>query len=103
MDRAIFLDRDGVLIENRAEYIREWSHVHVFPKALQALAHLDDYKIVIVTNQSAIGRGLMSQAIAHEINNQLVQLIRENNGRIDGVYMCPHAPGDRCHCRKPNP
>lgn len=103
MYRTIFLDRDGVLIENRPEYVREWSHVHIFPEALQALAQLHGYKVVIVTNQSAVGRGLISLEVAHEINNQLIRLIKENKGQIDGVYMCPHAPGEQCNCRKPNP
>jgi D-glycero-D-manno-heptose 1,7-bisphosphate phosphatase len=103
MFRAIFLDRDGVLIENRSEYVREWSHVKIFPEAIKALSHLHDYKVVIVTNQSAVGRGLISLEIAHEINKQLIEVIRENEGQIDGVFMCPHAPVDQCNCRKPNP
>lgn len=103
MFRAIFLDRDGVLIENRSEYVREWSHVKIFPEAIKALSHLRGYKIVIVTNQSAVGRGLISLETADEINKQLIEVIRENEGQIDGVFMCPHAPGDQCNCRKPNP
>jgi len=103
MFRAIFLDRDGVLIENRSEYVREWSDVKIFPEAIKALSRLHDYKIVIVTNQSAIGRGLISMEIAHGINNQLVEVIKEKKGYIDGVFMCPHSPSDQCDCRKPNP
>jgi D-glycero-D-manno-heptose 1,7-bisphosphate phosphatase len=103
MFRAIFLDRDGVLIENRSEYVREWSHVKIFPEAIKALSRLHDYKVVIVTNQSAIGRGLISLEIADEINKQLIDVIKENKGKIDGVFMCPHAPSDQCNCRKPNP
>ena len=103
MFRAIFLDRDGVLIENRSEYVREWSHVKILPGALEALSNLHDYKIVIVTNQSAIGHGLISLEIAHEINNQLIEVIKANKGRIDGVFMCPHTPNDQCSCRKPKP
>ena len=67
------------------------------------LAQLHGYKVVIVTNQSAVGRGLVSLEVAHEINNQLIRLIKENKGQIDGVYMCPHAPDEQCNCRKPNP
>jgi D-glycero-D-manno-heptose 1,7-bisphosphate phosphatase len=103
MFRAIFLDRDGVLIENRSEYVREWSHVKIFPAAIKALSHLHGYKIVIVTNQSAVGRGLISLEIADEINKQLIEVIRKNEGQIDGVFMCPHTPDDQCNCRKPNP
>jgi len=102
---AIFLDRDGVLIENRPEYVRDWSQVNVFPEAIQALSSpkLDDYRMVMVTNQSAVGRGIISLAAAEGINERLIGLIRERGGRIDSVYLCPHSPEDGCNCRKPKP
>lgn len=102
---AVFLDRDGVLIENRADYIREWSQVRIFPKTFSSLKSIqnDGYKIVIVTNQSAVGRGLITVETANEINERLVDLIRENGGQVDGVYLCPHRPEDDCECRKPKP
>jgi D-glycero-D-manno-heptose 1,7-bisphosphate phosphatase len=100
---AVFLDRDGVLIENRADYIRDWSQVVLLPNAILALTKFQntDYKIVLVTNQSAIGRGLMSIETAEEINQKLAGIVRSNGGRIDAIYMCPHAPNDHCECRKP--
>jgi len=102
---AIFLDRDGVLIENRADYIRKWSHVKVIPGAIQALSHpaLAPYRIVVVTNQSAVGRGLLSPENAQAINTRFVDLIHARGGRLDGIFMCPHAPADECPCRKPKP
>lgn len=102
---AIFLDRDGVLIENRAEYVRDWSQVHIFPDAIRALSDpkLNSHKIVIVTNQSAVGRGIISLETAEEINGRLVRLIHDQGGRVDGVYLCPHGPDDGCDCRKPKP
>lgn len=102
---AIFLDRDGVLIENRSGYVRDWSHVQIFPEAIRALSSqkLDRYRIVIVTNQSAVGRGIMSFESAGEINDRLVRWIRDRGGRIDGAYLCPHGPDDGCDCRKPRP
>lgn len=102
---AIFLDRDGVIIENRANYVRSWDDVHIFPQALTALARLDEWpgKIVIVTNQSVVGRGLISLQEAQAINWQLLREIEAAGGRIDAVYMCPHAPDDQCDCRKPRP
>jgi D-glycero-D-manno-heptose 1,7-bisphosphate phosphatase len=103
MFRAIFLDRDGVIIENRSEYVRGWSDVEILPGVLQALSRLHDFKLVMVTNQSAVGRGLMTLDIAQEINNRLVEEIRKRNGQIDAVYMCPHAPDAQCDCRKPSP
>jgi histidinol-phosphate phosphatase family protein len=100
---AVFLDRDGVLIENRADYVRDWSQVTILPKTITALANFRNtkYKIVLVTNQSGIGRGLISLKTVQEINDQLVNAIEGNGGRIDGVYMCPHTPEDQCDCRKP--
>lgn len=105
MFRAVFLDRDGVLIENRGDYVRHWSHVQFLPKVLEALAGFrhDNFKIIIVTNQSAIGRGLMTFETAQDINNQLIQTIKDGGGWVDGVYMCPHKPEAQCDCRKPQP
>lgn len=102
---AIFLDRDGVIIENRPNYVRSWEDVTIFPQALSVLARLRDlpYQIVIVTNQSVVGRGGISLQAAQAINERLVAQIVEAGGRIDGVFMCPHAPSDRCECRKPRP
>ena len=102
---SIFLDRDGVLIENRSDYVRDWSKVKIIPEAIRALslAPLKKYKVVIVTNQSVIGRGLILLETAQEINQRLINLIRDHNGQIDGVYMCPHTPEEGCFCRKPLP
>lgn len=102
---AIFLDRDGVIIKNRADYVRRWDDVEIFPQALDALARLRHWpgKIVIVTNQSVVGRGLISLQEAQGINRRLLREIEAAGGRIDAVYMCPHAPDDNCACRKPRP
>ena len=105
MHPAIFLDRDGVLIENRSDYVRDWSQVKLIPEAIHALSLTParNYKIVIVTNQSAIGRGLVQLEKAEEINRRLIDLIQHNGGQVDGVYICPHKPDDDCFCRKPRP
>ena len=90
---SIFLDRDGVLIENRSDYVRDWSQVKIIPEAVRALslALIKKYKVVIVTNQSAVGRGLILLKTAEEINQRLINLIGDEGGQIDGVYMCPHS------------
>jgi D-glycero-D-manno-heptose 1,7-bisphosphate phosphatase len=105
MHPAIFLDRDGVIIENRANYVRRWEDVAIYGQALTALAaiHSSAYKVIVVTNQSAVGRGIISLETVGEINNRLARIIEQTGGRIDGVYVCPHAPQDRCECRKPKP
>lgn len=103
---VVFLDRDGVIIENRKNYVRDWSQVVILPKAIDAIVTLQQkylYRVVIVTNQSAIGRGLMSLSAAQNINRLLLKIIKSKGGQIEGVYMCPHKPEDLCNCRKPKP
>jgi D-glycero-D-manno-heptose 1,7-bisphosphate phosphatase len=103
--QGLLLDRDGVIIENRSDYIRTWDDVAALPGSLEALARVSpmSLKIVIVTNQSAIGRGLLTLAEAQEINRRLVERIDTAGGRIDRIFLCPHHPNDGCNCRKPRP
>ncbi len=105
MFRGIFLDRDGVIIEHRPGYVLSWSDVVIYPQALAALARLRGrrLKISIITNQSAIGRGLLNAGDAAEINRRIEQEIEKAGGRIDGIFTCPHHPKDGCSCRKPRP
>ena len=105
MNKAIFLDRDGVVIENVATYVRAWTDVAILPGVLSALARLSQtsYQIVIVTNQSVVGRGIISLDAAQEINHRLLKTIHEAGGRVADLLMCPHAPQDGCACRKPQP
>lgn len=102
---AVFLDRDGVLIEYRKNYIRQWSDVVFYGSSLNALAALRELpcRVFIVTNQSAVGRGLITIKDAVEINNRIVSMVEQGGGRVDAVYMCPHKPEDNCDCRKPKP
>ena len=102
---AIFLDRDGVIIENRSDYVLSWDDVHFYPQALTALEMVkhSPYKIIIVTNQSAVAKGLISIEAGFEINRRIHDEITRNGGRIDGIYMCPHQAEDGCDCRKPKP
>jgi len=105
MYSAIFLDRDGVIIQNRADYIRSWKEVEFLPNSLRALSLLSQtpYKIIITTNQSAVGRGIITMEQAEAINQRIIKKITEAGGRVDGLFMCPHTPDDRCNCRKPLP
>lgn len=102
---ALFLDRDGVIIENRPDYVRSWDDVAPIPGALEALALAagSGYKVVLVTNQAGVGKGLIPAETAEAINRRLVDLIHAHGGRVDGVFMCPHRPEDGCACRKPEP
>ena len=102
---ALFLDRDGVFIENCANYVRNWQDVHFFPEALAALARIREvpYKIIVVTNQSAVGRGIISLKTAVTLNERILEVVRQANGRIDASYLCPAKPGTNDPCRKPRP
>ena len=102
---AIFMDRDGVIIENRAEYVRTWQDVTIYPQALAALhqAAATPYKLVIISNQAGIGKQLISYDTAEDINRRLLEIIHSHGGRIDGVYICPHTAETHCTCRKPQP
>lgn len=105
MQPALFLDRDGVIIENRQDYVRSWSDVSIYHQALKALEKISPtkFKIILITNQSAIGRGFISQETALSINARLLLEIQNSGGRIDDIFMCPHTPQDLCNCRKPEP
>jgi D-glycero-D-manno-heptose 1,7-bisphosphate phosphatase len=105
MNSAVFLDRDGVIIQNRENYVRRWEDVEFLPTSLQALKQLSQtsYKIIIITNQSAIGRGIITMEQAEVINQRIIEEITDDGGRIDGLFICPHAPDDHCYCRKPLP
>src|SRR5258705_377491 len=105
MRPTIFLDRDGVIIENREAYVRTWQDVEFIPGALAALAQaaLSDYAIVLVTNQAGIGKGLIPAEVAESINQRIRAEIERAGGRLDGIYVCPHLVADDCACRKPRP
>lgn len=106
MARAtVFLDRDGVIIENRGDYVKSWAEARFLPGACAALRRLREagLTIVVVTNQSAVGRGIISLDQADAINRRLAAEIAAQGGRIDAWYMCPHGPKDGCGCRKPAP
>jgi len=102
---AVFLDRDGVIIEHRDDYVKSLAEVAFITVALEALARLarHDILMVIATNQSAIGRGLLARETADAINAYVRERIAAAGGRVDAVYMCPHQPEDNCACRKPAP
>src|SRR5260221_13248739 len=100
---AIFLDRDGVIVVNRADYVKSIAEVQILPGALAALAGAArlDARIVVVTNQSPVGRGLITEAGLRAINAYVHAAIVAAGGRIDGWYYCPHPPDAGGQCRQP--
>jgi D-glycero-D-manno-heptose 1,7-bisphosphate phosphatase len=100
---SVFLDRDGVIIENRPDHVKTWAEVQFLEGAIEALQRLAGLSaaIVIVSNQGAVGREMMTLDEARELQNRIVAKIEEQGGRIDASYLCPHHPNDGCECRKP--
>ncbi|BBD97383.1 HAD family hydrolase [Sphingobium amiense] len=102
--RAVFLDRDGTLIVERG-YLSDPAGVELERLAAPSLARLQKagWLLVLVTNQSGIARGYFSEQQAHRVNEAVATLLAAQGIMIDGVYICPHGPGDGCECRKPAP
>jgi D-glycero-D-manno-heptose 1,7-bisphosphate phosphatase len=104
MNRAVFLDRDGTLIVEK-HYLHQPEEVELFPGAGAALKRLADagYKLVIVTNQSGIGRGYYTLADAERVNEHLCNLLAKEGVRFEKVYIAPEAPDQPSRGRKPSP
>ena len=103
MQRALFLDRDGTLIVDTA-YPRDPARVVLLDGAADALRELQrDWLLVVVSNQSGIGRGLVTPDEANAVHDRFVALYATLGVAFAGIYYCPHAPGARCACRKPSP
>jgi D-glycero-D-manno-heptose 1,7-bisphosphate phosphatase len=102
---AVFLDRDGVVNENRDDHVKCWQEFRFLPGSLDALRLLTERgcAIYIVTNQAAINRGLVSAAVVEAINRRMVAVAALCGGRILDVRHCPHRPDEACPCRKPRP
>jgi len=102
---TIFLDRDGVINENREDYVKSWSEFRFLPGSREAIAKLTKagHRIVVCTNQAGIARGIVSMKTVDDINFRMMTSISEVGGRIEKVYYCPHGKNEDCACRKPRP
>ncbi|MFQ5924229.1 MAG: HAD-IIIA family hydrolase [Anaerolineales bacterium] len=102
---AIFLDRDGVISENRADYVKSWDEFVFLPNVLEPLRRISrrHLAIVLITNQSGIGRGYVAKSTVENIHQQMRDIIHAAGGRVDAIYYCPHRPAEDCSCRKPKP
>ncbi len=108
---AVFLDRDGVVIED-THYVHSIDRVRLIPGSAEAIAALNQagWSVVIVTNQAGIARGLFSIETIQQIHKHLAELLHGYGAHIDGMYYCPHHPAGElaeyrrdCDCRKPKP
>ncbi|MGD0198641.1 MAG: HAD family hydrolase [Solirubrobacteraceae bacterium] len=102
--RAVFLDRDGTLIADPG-YLRDPGRVELLPGAAAALAELArrGALLVVVSNQSGIGRGLITPQEARSVHDRFAHLLEQAGVALDDAYYCPHAPDAGCTCRKPLP
>jgi len=102
---TIFLDRDGVINENRADYVKSWSEFRFLPGSREAIARLTKagHRLVVCTNQAGVARGMLSIEVVHEIHRRMLDEIGEMGGKIERVYFCPHGKDEGCPCRKPRP
>lgn len=101
--KAVFLDRDGTINLNKDGYIHKIKDFEFTPGALSALKKISktDYKIIILTNQSGIGRSYYRENDMRALHRWFARELRKNSVRIDKIYYCPHHPDDNCLCRKP--
>jgi D-glycero-D-manno-heptose 1,7-bisphosphate phosphatase len=102
---TIFLDRDGVINENRADYVKSWSEFRFLPGSREAIAKLTQagHRIIVCTNQAGIARGTISIETVEEIHHRMIASISDIGGKIERVYYCPHDRDGDCSCRKPRP
>jgi D-glycero-D-manno-heptose 1,7-bisphosphate phosphatase len=101
--RALFVDRDGTLITD-AGYPRDPALVEPLPGAAEALRELQGrFALVIISNQSGIGRGLITEPEARAVHDRVIDVFARAGVGFAGAYYCPHAPGAGCPCRKPAP
>ena len=103
--KTIFLDRDGVI--NRKiddDYVKSWDEFEFLPDAIEALKILteNDFRLIVVTNQRGIARGLMTEADLHEVHSHMLAELKKYGATIAGIFHCPHDK-DQCDCRKPLP
>lgn len=103
-DRAVFLDRDGTMAED-VSYCRRPEDFRLLPNTARAIKLLNEhcFKVIVVTNQSGVGRGYFTEETLAEIHEKMKRELAREGARVDAIYYCPHHPDDNCDCRKPKP
>ena len=101
--KLIILDRDGVINYDSDHFIKSPEEWKPIPGSLEAIARLSqaDYRVVVATNQSGIGRGLFDMHTLNAIHDKMHKAVAGAGGRIDAIFYCPHTADSDCHCRKP--
>ena len=101
--KLIILDQAGVINQSSDTFIKSPDEWIPIPGSLEAVARLthSGYRVIIATNQSGIGRGLLDMATYNAINDKMYKAVNQAGGRIDAIFFCPHSSTDKCSCRKP--
>jgi D-glycero-D-manno-heptose 1,7-bisphosphate phosphatase len=99
---AVFLDRDGTIAEE-VGYLNHASRFRMFPFVAAAIHRLNEagLPVIVVTNQSGVGRGYFPESLVHTVNELMTQQLANAGARIDAIYYCPHVSAENCSCRKP--
>ncbi len=105
LNRIVILDRDGVINRDSDDFIKSPEEWEPLPGSLEAIAKLcrADFRVVVITNQSGIARGLLSLNTLNRIHQKMLDQLNALGGEIDAIFFCPHGPDDGCECRKPLP
>lgn len=103
--KLIILDRDGVINEDRDDYVKSVDEWIPLPGSLEAIALLNQagYQIAIATNQSGLSRGYFTINDLHAMHSKMDKLLKPLGGHIDSIFFCPHMDSHGCDCRKPLP
>jgi D-glycero-D-manno-heptose 1,7-bisphosphate phosphatase len=103
--KLIILDRDGVINQDSKDFIKSPEEWQAIPGSLEAIARLcrEDYRVVIITNQSGISRGLYTINTLNKIHEKMLEELHRSGGEISAVFFCPHSDDEECECRKPKP
>jgi D-glycero-D-manno-heptose 1,7-bisphosphate phosphatase len=99
---AVFLDRDGTIAEE-VGYLNHASRFRMFPFVAAAIQRFNEagLPVVVVTNQSGVGRGYFPESLVHTVNEMMTKQLTDAHARIDAIYYCPHTSSENCNCRKP--
>jgi D-glycero-D-manno-heptose 1,7-bisphosphate phosphatase len=103
--KVVFLDRDGVINRDSPEYVKHWDEFFFIPDSLKALALLaqNGFSAIIITNQSAVNRKLITIETLASIHARMQAVIQSSGGHVADIFYCPHRPEECCDCRKPRP
>lgn len=102
---TVFIDRDGVINENRSDYVKSWGEFRFLPGSREAIAKLTQagHRIVVCSNQAGVAMGIIAVETIEDIHRRMVAEVAKAGGVIEKVYYCPHGKEENCACRKPRP